>query len=49
MVINKEKLGRMKNEKEILNTLQIKKKEYLGHVMRGKKHILFCRILNKKT
>lgn len=39
MLSNEEVLGRMRKEKEILNTIKIRKLEYLSHVMRRAKYV----------
>lgn len=40
MLTNEEVLGRMRTEKEVLNSSKIKKHQYLGHVMNGVKDIV---------
>lgn len=47
-VTNDEVLRKMKKEKEVLNTIKIRKLQYLGHVMRGEKYVLLQIIIQGK-
>ena len=39
-ITNIEVLNRMSKEKEVINTIEIRKLHYLGHVMKGERYTL---------
>ncbi|MDK1801117.1 hypothetical protein LRR74_28510, partial [Klebsiella pneumoniae] len=47
-ITNKEVLRRMGKEKEIIDTVKIRKLQYLGHVMRGERYTLLQTIIQGK-
>lgn len=47
-VTNDEVMRRMKKEKEVINTMKVRKLKYLGHVMRGERYRLLQEIMQGK-